>query len=54
MQQHPEIAAIKKALYEDGAVYASMSGSGSSVVGIYPQHTNIQIKKQLNYRTDLI
>ncbi len=54
MQQHPEIAAIKKALYEDGAVYASMSGSGSSVVGIYPQHANIQIKKQLNYRTDLI
>ncbi len=54
MQQHPEIAEIKNALYADGAIYASMSGSGSSVFGIYPQHANIQIKKQLDYRIDII
>ncbi len=54
MQQHPEIAEIKNALYADGAIYASMSGSGSSVVGIYPQHANIQIKNRLNYRIDII
>jgi 4-diphosphocytidyl-2-C-methyl-D-erythritol kinase len=54
MQAHPEIASIKNALYDDGAIYASMSGSGSSVFGIYPQHANIQIKKQLNYRLNII
>lgn len=31
----PEIAAIKDKLYDLGAVYASMSGSGSSVFGIF-------------------
>lgn len=33
--QFPELAEIKQRLYESGAVYASMSGSGSSVFGIY-------------------
>ena len=32
---HPEIAAAKQAFYGRGAVYASMSGSGSSVFGIF-------------------
>ena len=31
----PEIAAIKDKLYDMGAVYAAMSGSGSSVFGIF-------------------
>lgn len=31
----PEIATIKEKLYEEGAIYASMSGSGSSVFGIF-------------------
>lgn len=33
--EHPEIAAAKEAMYERGAVYASMSGSGSSVFGVF-------------------
>lgn len=33
--KYPEIAAIKDLLYDLGAVYASMSGSGSSVYGIF-------------------
>lgn len=33
--KHPEIGAIKEKLYESGAEYASMSGSGSSVFGIF-------------------
>lgn len=33
--QHPAIARIKTQLYEAGAVYASMSGSGSSVFGLF-------------------
>jgi len=32
---HPEIASAKEALYAQGAVYAAMSGSGSSVFGIF-------------------
>lgn len=32
---HPSIAEVKAALYEAGALYASMSGSGSSVYGIF-------------------
>ena len=32
---HPELAAIKQTLYDMHALYASMSGSGSSVFGIF-------------------
>lgn len=34
---HPRIAAIKQQLYDSGAVYAAMSGSGSSVYGLYEE-----------------
>jgi 4-diphosphocytidyl-2-C-methyl-D-erythritol kinase len=34
-KKFPEIAAIKDKLYDLGAIYASMSGSGSSVYGIF-------------------
>ncbi len=34
---HPEIAAIKNTLYENGAYYAAMSGSGSSVFGLFEE-----------------
>ena len=33
----PELAAIKKSLYDSGAVYASMSGSGSALFAIYSE-----------------
>ena len=33
--KYPELAAIKHSLYESGAVYASMSGSGSAMFAIY-------------------
>ena len=32
---HPEIGAIKQQLYDLGAVYAAMSGSGSAVFGLF-------------------
>lgn len=35
-KQHREIADIKDSLYNAGAIYASMSGSGSTVYGIFP------------------
>jgi 4-diphosphocytidyl-2-C-methyl-D-erythritol kinase len=34
-EKYPEIKEIKNSLYQAGAVYASMSGSGSSVFGIF-------------------
>ncbi len=34
---HPELAAIKSKLYQSGAFYASMSGSGSSIFGLFDQ-----------------
>ncbi|MDE5887764.1 MAG: 4-(cytidine 5'-diphospho)-2-C-methyl-D-erythritol kinase [Muribaculaceae bacterium] len=33
--QFPQLKALKDEFYESGAVYASMSGSGSSIYGIY-------------------
>ena len=33
--KHPELAAIKRSLYDSGAVYASMSGSGSALFALY-------------------
>lgn len=33
---HPEIPALKRKMYEEGAVYAAMSGSGSAVFGLFP------------------
>lgn len=33
---HPELALIKEKLYELGAVYAAMSGSGSALFGLFP------------------
>ena len=33
--KHPEIAALKERFYADGAVYASMTGSGAAVFGLF-------------------
>jgi len=47
---HPEIKAIKDEMYQMGAVYASMSGSGSSVFAFFkekPQIDNVKLKKFL-------
>ena len=39
---HPEVAAVKQLLYDHGAIYASMSGSGSAVFGIFDFEPNIK------------
>lgn len=36
-QLHPALQSIKETLYTAGAVYASMTGSGSSFYGIFPK-----------------
>ncbi len=34
-EKHPELAAIKQSLYDTGAAYASMSGSGPALFALY-------------------
>ena len=41
-KSHPEIKEIKEKLYDSGAIYASMSGSGSSVYGIFKSDIKIE------------
>lgn len=36
-EKHPELREIKEDFYRKGALYASMSGSGSAVFGIFPK-----------------
>jgi 4-diphosphocytidyl-2-C-methyl-D-erythritol kinase len=47
--RYPEIKAIREKLYSNGAVYASMSGSGSTVYGIFPRKTELDISFPENY-----
>jgi len=48
-KQYPVIVDIKDALYSKGAIYASMSGSGSTVFGIFPKEKNIDISFPAHY-----
>ncbi|MCU0418119.1 MAG: 4-(cytidine 5'-diphospho)-2-C-methyl-D-erythritol kinase [Cyclobacteriaceae bacterium] len=36
-ETHPAIAALKQQMYDAGAVYAAMSGSGASVFGVFDE-----------------
>ncbi len=47
--QYPGIAKIKNDMYNAGAIYASMSGSGSSVFGIFPKQQSVDISYSSNY-----
>lgn len=40
--RYPSIAKIKETLYNAGAAYASMSGSGSAVYGLFKNETHIE------------
>ncbi len=41
-KNHPRIEDVKKQLYDNGAIYASMSGSGSTVFGIFRDKPNLK------------
>jgi 4-diphosphocytidyl-2-C-methyl-D-erythritol kinase len=47
---HPELAVIKEELYAHGAVYATMSGSGSAIVGIFPKGQIADMTFNSNYK----
>lgn len=38
---HPELQVIKDKLYEQGALYASMTGSGSAIYGIFKEQVDL-------------
>ena len=44
MAAYPQIAVLKTTLYEAGALYASMSGSGSTIFGLFPKGQRPDIK----------
>lgn len=46
---HPAVKKIKEELYQNGALYAAMSGSGSSVFGIFKKDQNIQFQQKPHY-----
>lgn len=41
-QEHPKLKDIKEKLYDLGALYASMSGSGSTIYGIFNHRPDLQ------------
>ncbi|MEX8546162.1 MAG: 4-(cytidine 5'-diphospho)-2-C-methyl-D-erythritol kinase [Mucilaginibacter sp.] len=47
-QHHPKIKVVKEALYQHGAIYAAMSGSGASVFGIFSKKPNLQELEKAN------
>ncbi|WP_462265053.1 4-(cytidine 5'-diphospho)-2-C-methyl-D-erythritol kinase [Mucilaginibacter sp.] len=42
LKTHPLIAEVKQSLYNSGAVYASMSGSGAAVFGIFTEQPDLK------------
>ena len=48
-EKYPKIKNIKENLYKAGAIYASMSGSGSAVYGIFKKENAISISFTDNY-----
>jgi 4-diphosphocytidyl-2-C-methyl-D-erythritol kinase len=48
-KQYGEIEVIKDLLYSKGAIYASMSGSGSTIFGIFPKEQPLQLSFPVNY-----
>jgi 4-diphosphocytidyl-2-C-methyl-D-erythritol kinase len=48
-KNHPVIRGVKAALYEAGALYASMSGSGASVFGIFNEKPDLSELEQTNH-----
>lgn len=51
---HPEIKTIKDSLYRQGAIYAAMTGSGSTLFGIFNKTIDTRAFKDKNYFIKII
>jgi 4-diphosphocytidyl-2-C-methyl-D-erythritol kinase len=51
---HPPVKAIKESLYNQGAVYAAMSGSGSTIFGIFEEDVDTDSLKNGDYFIKII
>lgn len=43
-RNHPQLAAIKQQLYDKGAIYAAMSGSGSTIFGLFDKEIDFTVE----------
>ncbi len=48
-KKHPAVQALKQDLYDAGALYASMSGSGSAVFGIFKNEPQITLSTNYSH-----
>lgn len=46
---YPKVKDVKEMLYSSGAIYASMSGSGSAVFGIFSQQPTLSIDERFTH-----
>jgi 4-diphosphocytidyl-2-C-methyl-D-erythritol kinase len=53
-KEYPGLNDIKKTLYSSGALYASMTGSGSSLYGIFKKNTVPSFSFDQNFRIDIL
>jgi 4-diphosphocytidyl-2-C-methyl-D-erythritol kinase len=51
---HPQLANIKSQLYDQGAIYASMSGSGSAIFGIFLKGKKAAIDIELPFEEFIV
>jgi 4-diphosphocytidyl-2-C-methyl-D-erythritol kinase len=49
LEKHPAIKQIKNAIYQNGAIYASMSGSGSAVYGVFEKEPSMFVDKKYSF-----
>ena len=50
-EAHPGIAELKKTMLDAGAIYASMSGSGSAVFGIFDKEVALELGSDIFVKT---
>ncbi|HZE83415.1 MAG TPA: 4-(cytidine 5'-diphospho)-2-C-methyl-D-erythritol kinase [Puia sp.] len=54
LSQHPEMARIKDKLYTEGALYASLTGSGSSFFGIFEKKKVPSLSFEQHFRVSIL
>ena len=53
-QKHPAIKNLKDKMYKNGAVYAAMTGTGSSVFGLFPANQKVTFIAEPDYFQKII